>query len=161
MNFIYPKIDGLVTNYFEWMGAGYLEGKGHGVAMHESVSLIKGCYYGFNEDNLYLRLDVDKTFISDMGDVSFEINMMAKDGFKIFYSVKDNSIKSELPVLGMFSEVLELKIPFSAFGLARKEGINIWLSLKIKDMFVDRIPKRGYLVISIPSETFEAEMWYV
>jgi hypothetical protein len=161
MNFIHPQIDGLVTNYFEWIGAGYLEGRGHGAAMHESVSLIKGCYYGFNEDNLFLRLDIDKTFINSIDDLSFEINIMAKADFKILYRIKDNSIESELPVRGSFSDVLELEVPFNALGLAKKEKVNLWLSLKIKDMFVDRVPKRGYLTISVPSETFEAEMWYV
>ena len=161
MNFIHPQIDGLVTNYFEWIGAGYLEGRGHGTAMHESVSLIKGCYYGFDEDNLYLRLDIDKTFINNIEDLSFEINIMAKADFKILYRIKGNSIESELPIRGSFSDVLELEVPFGALGLARKEKINLWLSLKIKDMFVDRVPKRGYLTISVPSETFEAEMWYV
>jgi alpha-amylase/alpha-mannosidase (GH57 family) len=161
MNFIHPQIDGLVTNYFEWIGAGYLEGRGHGAAMHESVSLIKGCYYGFNEDSLYLRLDIDKTFINNIEELSFEISIMAKADFKILYRIKGKSIESELPVRGSFSDVLELEVPFSALGLARKEKINLWLSLKIKDMFVDRIPKRGYLTINIPSETFEAEMWYV
>jgi hypothetical protein len=31
----------------------------------------------------------------------------------------------------------------------------------MNDMFVDRIPKRGYISIKVPSETFEMEMWYV
>jgi len=161
VNFIYPTIDGRGTNYFEWMGAGYLEGRGHGVAMHESVSLIKGCHYGFNENMLYLRLDIDKTFVNDIEDLSFEINIMAKEDFKILYRIRDNSIESKLPVRGAFSDVLELEVPFNALGLGKKEKVNLWLSLKIRDMFVDRIPKRGYLTISVPSETFEAEMWYV
>ena len=71
--------------------------------MHESVSLIKGCYYGFNEDNLYLRLDIDKTFINNIEDLSFEINIMAKADFKILYRIKGNSIESELPIRGSFS----------------------------------------------------------
>ena len=161
INFIHPKIDGRVTDYFEWIGAGHVEGRGHGVAMHETVSLIKGCYYGFDESSLFLRLDIDKTFIDNMGDLSIEVNIIAKSDFKILYHIKDNSTESELPVHAAFVEILELEVPFDALGVAKKEKINLWLSLKIKDMFVDRIPKRGYLSITVPSETFEAEMWYV
>jgi hypothetical protein len=138
-----------------------VEGRGHGVAMHETVSLIKGCYYGFDESSLFLRLDIDKTFIDNMGDLSIEVNIIAKSDFKILYHIKDNSTESELPVHAAFVEILELEVPFDALGVAKKEKINLWLSLKIKDMFVDRIPKRGYLSITVPSETFEAEMWYV
>jgi hypothetical protein len=39
--------------------------------------------------------------------------------------------------------------------------INIWLSLKVRDMMVDRLPKRGYVSVKVPSESFEMEMWYV
>ncbi|MCK7504221.1 MAG: hypothetical protein MZV70_09100 [Desulfobacterales bacterium] len=42
IDFIYPKIDGKVTSYFDWIGSGFVEGKGHGVAMHDAVALIKG-----------------------------------------------------------------------------------------------------------------------
>lgn len=161
INFIHPEIDGRVTNYFEWIGAGYLEGRGHGVAMHETVSLIKGCYYGFDESNLFLRLDIDKTFVSDMADLSFEINIMAKSDYKILYHIKTGSTETELPVRAAFAENLELMVPFGALGVSKKDRLNLWLSLKVKDMIVDRIPRRGYLAISVPSETFEAEMWYV
>ncbi|HVN97956.1 MAG TPA: glycoside hydrolase family 57 protein [Syntrophorhabdaceae bacterium] len=161
INFIHPQIDGRVTNYFEWIGAGYLEGRGHGVAMHETVSLIKGCYYGFDESNLFLRLDIDKTFVSDMADLSFEINIMARTDHKILYHLKTGVTETGLPVRAAFTENLEVMVPFDALGVSRKDKLNVWLSLKVRDMIVDRIPKRGYLSISVPSETFEAEMWYV
>ncbi len=162
VNFIHPKIDGFGTNYFEWIGAGFLEGKGHGVAMHDSIVLIKGCYYGFDESNLFLRLDIDKTFVKEMDDVSFEVNIMSKTDYKILYRVKGGTTEATFPVEVAFNDILEVRIPLDAIGLSkRKEKVNIWLSLRIKDMFVDRIPKRGYLVLEAPSETFEAEMWYV
>jgi len=28
-------------------------------------------------------------------------------------------------------------------------------------MMVDRLPKRGYVSVKVPSESFEMEMWYV
>ena len=31
----------------------------------------------------------------------------------------------------------------------------------MNEMIIDRMPQRGYLVVTAPSETFEAEMWYV
>jgi alpha-amylase/alpha-mannosidase (GH57 family) len=161
INFIRPLIDGRVTNYFEWIGAGYVEGRGHGTAMHESVSLIKGAYYGFNEESFFLRLDIDKTFIGNIEDVSFEINIMVKTDYKILYHIKNKSVESELPLSANFAEILEMEIPFEALGVAKYEKISLWLSLKIKDMIVYRVPRRGYFTVNVPSETFEAEMWYV
>ena len=161
IDFIYPKIDGKVTSYFDWIGSGFVEGKGHGVAMHDAVALIKGCYYGFNENSLFLRTDIDRNFIEDMNDVSFEINLIAQSPSKVIYRVKGAVRESSLPVQLAYSDILEMECPLNALGMKTGEKINIWFSLKIKDMLVDRLPKRGYISLSIPSESFEMEMWYV
>lgn len=161
IDFIYPKIDGKVTSYFDWIGSGFIEGKGHGVAMHDSVALIKGCYYGFNENSLFLRIDIDKGFIENMDDVSFEVNLNGQSSVKIVYHVKGGVKEASLPVVLAYSDILEMECPLNALGMKTGEEINVWVSLKIKDMIVDRLPKRGYISVSIPSESFEMEMWYV
>lgn len=161
VNFLRPLIDGRVTNYFEWFGSGLIEGKGHGTAMHEAVSVIKDCYYGFNESNLFLRIDLDKGFMGEVDGAVFEIAIMGKDDHKITYRVHDGSVEATVPVEAAFDEILELSVPFSALGLGPKDNADVWFSLKMKEMMIDRIPRRGCLVITVPSETFEAEMWYV
>ena len=161
VNFLRPVIDGRVTNYFEWIGSGLIEGKGRGSAMHDSASPIKGCYYGFNETNLFLRLDLDKRFIEDLNGVSFEIAMIAKDEHKVQYRISDKSVESDVPVEVSFEDNLEFSVPFDSLGVSKNESINIWLTLRMNEMIIDRMPQRGYLVVTAPSETFEAEMWYV
>lgn len=166
-NFLQPKIDGNVTNYFEWIGSGLMEGKGHGVAMHDSVLLIKGLYYGFNERSLFLRVDIDRSFIRDVEDLSFEIGLNVKTGltvkqtFEASYSVKGNIVRSTFPVEMVFSEVLEVATRFESLGVKAGDKIEVWVSLKIKEMMVGRIPVRGYLMIIVPSDNFEMEMWYI
>ena len=86
---------------------------------------------------------------------------MAKTDYKILYHIKNKSVESELPLAADFAEILEVEIPYAALGVAKHEKFSLWLSLKIKDMIVDRVPRRGYLTVNVPSETFEAEMWYV
>jgi len=161
VNFIHPKIDGGVSNYFEWMGAGFLEGRGHGAAMHDSVLLMKGFYFGFDERSLYMRVDIDKSFIQNINDLSFEITIAGKSTFESAYHVKRGLIESPLPIKATFSDILEMKVDFESLGVKAGDKINIWSSLKIKEMLVDRIPVRGYLTIKVPSENFEMEMWYV
>jgi len=161
INLIYPVVDGRVTNYFDWMGAGYVEGKGRGAAMHEGSALIKGLYYGFNEWSLFLRIDVGKAFIADMDEVSFEIGLLLKETYKIVYRVKGGKLESSLPVRAAFSDVLEMEIRFDDLKAKKGDKITLWTSLKINDMVADRVPKRGYLALHMPSEDFEMENWYV
>src|SRR5687768_369241 len=55
--FIKPRIDGTADSYFEWKGAGYYSvGKSEGT-MHKGTAWIVGIHYGFDMENLYLRLD--------------------------------------------------------------------------------------------------------
>lgn len=161
IDFIYPKIDGKVTTYFDWIGSGFIEGKGHGVAMHDTALLIKGCYYGFNENSFFLRADIDRNFVENMGDVSFEINLITESSTKIIYRVKDAIKEAPIQVSLAYADILELECPRKALDMKADKKINIWLSLKVRDMMVDRLPKRGYVSVKVPSESFEMEMWYV
>ncbi|MCX8023352.1 MAG: glycoside hydrolase family 57 protein [Syntrophorhabdaceae bacterium] len=161
VNFIHPIIDGRVTNYFEWMGSGFLEAKGHGVAMHETFSLIKGCYFGFNERFFYLRLDFDKFFLNSTEDIIFEITISARDTHLIAYNMKDRNVDSPFPVQISFADILEMEVPIDVLGVKAKDRIDVWVIVKTKETTIGRIPQRGFLTITVPSENFEMEMWYV
>jgi len=53
-----PVIDGQITTYYEWYNAGFVDIKRIGGTMHRFAGLFAGIYFGFDERNLYLRLDV-------------------------------------------------------------------------------------------------------
>jgi alpha-amylase/alpha-mannosidase (GH57 family) len=59
---IHPEIDGEVTSYFEWMGAGRYQPDNRSGAMHSDEPKIRDIYYGADSQNLYLRLDADQGF---------------------------------------------------------------------------------------------------
>ena len=143
------------------MGAGFVQGKGHGAAMHEAIALIKSLYYGFNERSLFLRIDLNKAFITNMEEVSFEINLLLRGTYKIVYHVKGETLESPLPVRAVFADMLEMEVRFDDLQAKKGDKITLWTSLKIKEMIVDRIPKRGYLAVHVPSDDFEMENWYV
>ncbi len=59
-----PTLDGEVTSYFEWVGAGQLEletavGSMHRVAPTRQ-SLVTGLWFGFDASQLYLRVDFSR-----------------------------------------------------------------------------------------------------
>jgi hypothetical protein len=70
-------------------------------------------------------------------------------------------IESSLSVSVAFSEILEAKVPFNNLGAEKGDKIHTWSLLKIEGIVLDRIPQRGYLSVTVPSEKFETEMWYV
>ncbi|MCX7966264.1 MAG: glycoside hydrolase family 57 protein [Syntrophorhabdaceae bacterium] len=162
VNFIHPTIDGKMTNYFEWIGAGFIENKSHGVAIHESITLIKGLYFGFNERFFYLRADLNRSYLNSEDDITYDIQITAPQRtFNISYSVKDNIVKADIPIIIAYKDILEASIEVESLGVNAHDKLFLWLTLKIKEMRVDRIPSRGYLSITVPSKNFEMEMWYV
>ncbi len=108
-------------------------------------------------ENVTVTLDETKV----LDGITFEIAMIGKGDHKIEYHVHDRSVEADVPVEAAFEDILELSVPFDALGTEPKDKVDVWLSLKMKEMIIDRIPQRGYLAITAPSETFEAEMWYV
>ena len=58
-NPIHAVIDGEVTSYFEWMGAGHYRNDTRSGAMHGSRNVIRDLYYGIGNSSLYLRIDLD------------------------------------------------------------------------------------------------------
>lgn len=161
VNFIRPKIDGGESSYFEWMGSGFMEGRGHGASMHGSLLLMKGLYFGFDEHSLYIRVDVDRNLIADTNDPAFEINIETGCIFQSIYHVKDGTIEGPLPLTAGFSAIFEAEIPFESLNVVAGDIINLWVSLKTGETSMDRIPVSGYIPVRIPSENFEMEMWYV
>ena len=57
-NYIYPVIDGKVTSFFEWLGAGFIDERA-GATMQQVTNIIDAVYYGQNEELFFLRLDGD------------------------------------------------------------------------------------------------------
>ncbi len=66
---ITPVINGLVTDYFEWLAAGVYDLTRQSSAMHAAESLLHSFFYGFDRKNLYFRIDgvtaLDKTLRDD------------------------------------------------------------------------------------------------
>ena len=53
---ITPHIDGAVTDYFEWLSAGFAM-PGGGESMHRISQHIEKVFFGFDKLNFYLRID--------------------------------------------------------------------------------------------------------
>ena len=59
--FVRPTLDGEVTSYFEWLGAGSLDSPDGGGSMHQvaesSQALVSAIQFGFDETRLFVRVD--------------------------------------------------------------------------------------------------------
>ncbi|MEN2986270.1 MAG: glycoside hydrolase family 57 protein, partial [Thermodesulfovibrionaceae bacterium] len=121
--FIYPKIDGIVTGYFEWLEAGRFNLQRIGGSMHKSEGLFSYLYYGFNRESLFLRIDPYKS-IEDIEELKVVIQILEPKRLKIvcedlkkplamILEEEENKWfrKDEVETLA-FKDVFEIEIPF-------------------------------------------------
>lgn len=183
--FIYPKIDGAVTNYFEWYNSGHIEVKRGGGSMHKSESYISDLYYGFNTNNLYIRIDPVVPLSRLEEKVSLYINIFNPFVFKIIFDTLNNEtavyekkgeewVKDEASLEAASADVFEIEIPFAvikarendeiqfALELVKNGGIPIQVKETVSagEKSMERCPLRGFITVTVPSPDFEKIMWY-
>ncbi|MGB9691280.1 MAG: alpha-amylase/alpha-mannosidase [Candidatus Sumerlaeaceae bacterium] len=59
--YISPNLDGYVTHFYEWYGAGHYDPALASTSMHPGRMRLQHLYFGFDTQNLYYRIDPDAT----------------------------------------------------------------------------------------------------
>jgi len=175
--FIKPKLDGEISNYYEWYGAGIYDPESESIA-RRGKGFISKILYGFDKENLYFCLDPGKAVdTSSLEGLNFHIHIIHKVEHKVSidvpfsYDVSTFSIfKSEDGVIFQHikdlesiavDKVIEIAIPFSLLELREGEEMRMVVEAREGDRELERYPRHGYIVFSTPTATFDREMWAV
>ncbi|RJQ41674.1 MAG: glycoside hydrolase [Nitrospiraceae bacterium] len=171
--FINPKIDGMVTSYYEWyQGAHIAVGKSGG-SMHKAESLVSYIYYGFNQNTLFLRIDPKTSFNDFPPDTTFSINISKPFAFRINVSNRDGLAQAGLfekkngewekmkdITEAAMQDVLEIAIPFKDIKAKAEDELNLFITAYRNGDEIERCPWRGNISVTVPTPDFEATMWY-
>jgi alpha-amylase/alpha-mannosidase (GH57 family) len=174
---ISPTIDGEITNYFEWLAAGYYDVARGGGAMHRGASVISHIYYGFDLKNLFLRFDPTQNLQDDkVSDLAFFVNFITPKGLDVEIRVLpqerrvaaalfkgENGNRREVsPIHSVAAnEIIELAVPFEMLGVNPNDEIHFFITVERKGSEVEKWPFRGFIQVKIPTDDFEAMMWQV
>lgn len=171
--FISPNIDGFVTSYFEWYQSAMLDVKKSGGSMHKSESFICGLYYGFNKDNLYVRIDPSIPFTKIQEHIIIYINIVHPFTFRIVFNLSESS--SNATIYEMAAEkwvmvkhienvaakdIFEIEIPFVDIKTKENDEIHFSVDIMRNGEEVERCPWRGHITVTVPTPHFETLMWY-
>ena len=128
---IAPVIDGEVTSYFEWMGAGHYAVDPRSGSMHQQKPATRDLYYGTDEKNLYLRLDFDPGLD--------------------FTSVELRTETAALPLLenqdveSAYKRVFEARIPLDTLALTAGETLRFRVVIANDGLPLDIVPRDGWI----------------
>jgi alpha-amylase/alpha-mannosidase (GH57 family) len=164
---IRPVIDGRDPTFFEWQGAGqHRPGRGHG-SMFGGMPAFSDLFWGFDERNLYVRLDpevdleapradqVRLTLLGPRGPVRVEIPVVA-DG-RVRPGRRD---AEEIGRVAMV-RILEAEIPLSPLSISPGDELVLAVEVLRDGVVLERIPRSGYLPVSVPGADFERIHWRV
>jgi alpha-amylase/alpha-mannosidase (GH57 family) len=117
-----PKLDGRVTSFYEWIGAGKFDLKFDAGAMTASGNTLEILYFGYDEEKLYLRIDGSFSRVLNM-DYELEAEITTDTTRTFAFPMKEEAEHSRV------NEIFEAEIPLSELG-ADIETADIIFRLK-------------------------------
>lgn len=175
--FIKPIIDGQVTNYFEWLSAGFYDVGQGGGAMHRGASIIKHIYYGFDLTNMFVRLDPSGSLRDEkVAELAFFIHFLSPKGLDVEVRVvplerrvsaalfrSGNGTRNRIVAIHTVAanDIIELAVPFDLLGVGPNDEVHLFITVERAGSEVEKWPNRGYIRFKAPTDDFEAMMWQV
>jgi hypothetical protein len=176
--FIEPLVDGEVTSYFEWVGAGCIEVVSTAGAMHQvaerppGVALVE---FGFDLRNLYIRVDGTRPMSELLGGglaltVRFIkpagqriVSWHGRDGLEVRMqrrAGKGDWRFGECPgLLGAVGRVVELQVPFASLGAGTGDPVAFFIVLTRESAELEQHPRHLPIEFEVPDRRFAAVNW--
>jgi alpha-amylase/alpha-mannosidase (GH57 family) len=177
--FIVPIIDGEITSYFEWVGAGCAAMDGTAGAMHqvsggtpEALTLVE---FGFDIDNLYIRVDGSRPMSELLGaGLNLSLKFLKPQGVRVVVEPLADRIQARLMMRqgdglwlpadrpgfsGAVGRVAEVRIPFGALGVRPPDPLAFLVALNRGTAELDHLPRHRAIEVTVPDRRFAALNW--
>jgi len=182
-SYIQPRIDGVVTSYFEWSSAVRVVPTPEFGTMHRAGHILLSCfYYGFSVDDLFFRFDLDQVSVENVASIELELLFQNKsvkfistldpknDHFTYTFSkigeskgeVHTRTDKEPEPgkVRAAFGKVLEIAIPIETIDCRRDQRLDFFVTIHAAGSFAERWPMYGTFSAELPGTDFVERMWH-
>ncbi|HKW86566.1 MAG TPA: glycoside hydrolase family 57 protein [Nitrospiraceae bacterium] len=172
-----PTIDGLVSDFFEWRGAGAIDPNPPRGSMWKSHGFFTAIEFGCSLDALFLRLDPDDDALTDQTGLAVELHVLTttsshKLAFALAAPGPDSFTLSSAPAGQSFSavgsyhticrrKILELAVPFKDLNLQAREEFRMYVVVTQHGLETERYPRHHAVVLKVPDQNYEAIMWRV
>ncbi len=170
-SFIHPTIDGTITNYYEWLSAALYDISTVGGTMHQADSIIHRIYFGFDLENLFLRLDTSRRMDHELfQELTFQVHFMEPRETRIIMDLEQGKIRAQLHRKGedptplpevANGRIIELAVPFQQMKVAVDDRVSFFVLVKRKNVELEKWPLGASLSFKVPSGDFEGIMWQV
>jgi alpha-amylase/alpha-mannosidase (GH57 family) len=156
--YIYPAIDGKLSFKDEWKNAGIFETTRTGGVMHKVASTLRKIYFGYNEDNVFIRIDCMmkierecKYIVHFLEPFEIDIKIMPSS-FEISWKQDTRKKPFDYGFGASYKDFLEIFLSREDFSLVDNSFISFEI-IAIKDNSeVERIPKDDLIRFKLESK---------
>lgn len=173
LDVISPAIDGRITTFYEWSGAGHLRASLlDGLVARERSGPIQDLFFGADPTNIFIRLDIDREELQPDDvlviriispaeiNLALDLEVNPKPIIRLYKHIpesKDYHIETlDTAAVG---KIVELAIPVSALGVKPQSTISFICLIMRGAEQIDRCPLLGAVSIRIPDERYLAGLW--
>jgi alpha-amylase/alpha-mannosidase (GH57 family) len=172
-NLITPVINGMVDDYFEWLGAGLYDLSRQSSAMHAGESLLYCFFYGYDGDFFYFRVDGASPLekILRPGDMLRLHLLLEKEYLLVMRPgtsegemlVKDHAAWTGTGAVCRWKigRICEARIPISAIGPEKEHCFFVYLALTRGEDEIGRWPTHTPMALTYRGAELELENWLV
>ncbi len=164
---IHPLIDGRLSRYYEWDGAGLWRFGTGGSTMHRvTAPIARALYYGFDARSLYLRLDFAADVLPGEG-AALVVEVVAPVPLQLRLAGLGPGEREFTRVDGVpgpcgraaLDDVLEAELPFAALGVQAHEPLELMLHVERGGERLESLPPGQVLKLVVPGPDWEARHW--
>jgi alpha-amylase/alpha-mannosidase (GH57 family) len=176
--FIAPSIDGEVTHYFEWLGAGSVTTAAVTGAMHqvaEGAAMLRVLEFGFDLDHLFVRLDGEAPMreLLDRG-IGVVIKFVEPGGLQVRVESEAGMVSAHVEERqtggawrarpahasrAVAGAILEIAIPFRELGAATHTPLAFLVTVTQAGREVEQHPRHRPIDMVVPGAEFPAWAW--
>jgi alpha-amylase/alpha-mannosidase (GH57 family) len=172
-----PSIDGLVTDFFEWRGAGRIKTQPPLGAMWKAEGVLTDIQFGWSLDQMYLRLDPYEQSQTRRTGLTVEWEMQTPEqlyhlSFSLAPSGPDQFLLSRKLASGSWQEIgpyqsichrniVELAVPFKDLQLTPGQELRMTILMLEHRLEIARYPHHKPATFLVPGPEFEANLWRV
>jgi alpha-amylase/alpha-mannosidase (GH57 family) len=155
--FIRPVVDGEITSYFEWIGAGVYRASRRTGAMHGRRFLVQEIHFGTDGASFYLRVDFLPHELAHAPGMEIRLTLESPERARYTLVLGDGQVRVEEgdpnALEARFARVLEVRIPLPASGSPLRFQLSLWH----EGLPLDALPAEGWIEL----ETTESAEWTV
>ncbi|HEX9154294.1 MAG TPA: hypothetical protein VF819_01950, partial [Nitrospira sp.] len=175
LSLLHPTLDGLITDFFEWRGAGTINPNPPLGAMWKAEGLFSALYFGFDLEQLVLRLDPDEDLQGREKDLRIECHLQTPtQAYRLsitpdssdHYTLAEHIGSGSWQEIGSsrlirWRKVLELALPFKDIHVEAEQILRMSVVVQSHGLEIARYPHHQPATLTVPGPGFEATMWRV